>query len=145
MPRDRSTLGTPLGVDGPWLAAILDVLDGLHDLLEERLPAPTPARPVAEPAPAVEPKRATPVSEPAPARAPSDDEDDEPMKVAEPAPDGAPITPVDDLPAPPPRVGRGSSEQAWRRWAVTAGVDVDAARSRDDIVAACLRAGVISK
>jgi hypothetical protein len=136
--RDRSALGAPLGVDGPWLAAILGALDSLHELLAERLPAdgghPVP---VEEPAAPQRPHRATPVKEPAPAGPPKSD-DDGTTPVAEPAPDTAPIS------DPPPRVGRGASAAAWRAWAEIAGVAVTAAASRDDIIDACVRAGVLN-
>ncbi len=60
------------------------------------------------------------------------------VKVAEPAPDAPP------LPAPPPRAGRGSSAEAWRQWAESAGVAVQDDAGRDDIIAACEAAGVLT-
>ncbi|MFJ4356916.1 hypothetical protein ACIP25_11665 [Streptomyces massasporeus] len=44
----------------------------------------------------------------------------------------------------PSRSGRGSGAEAWRAFAESRGVAVDADMSRDDIVAACERAGVVS-
>lgn len=144
MVRERPRLGTPLGVDGPWLAAILNTLGDLYDLLDARLPQPVegdrePA-PVEEPAPATKPSKAVPIQEPAPAAPPGrDDEDEEgvPVEVTEPAPDPT------SLPDPPPRAGRGSSEQAWRAYAALVGVTTPDGAGRDDIIAACEAAGVI--
>jgi hypothetical protein len=143
--RQRPQLGTPFGTEGPWLAAILDVLGDVHDLLEQRLPqaqkgpvrvtepAPAPARPavvpVSEPAPDVPPDQAQPVTEPNP--------DDEPN------PDGTAAEPRRDLPEPPPRSGRGAGLKAWQRFADLAGVTYEPADSRDDVIAACELAGVI--
>lgn len=138
MGRKRPALGTPFGADGPWLAAILDVLHDMHDLIDERLPAAAkteegPVR-IAEPAPAGPPPAATPVSEPAPDDKP-EPEDDDPVEVAEPAP---------DLPPPPPAAGRGSSQTAWLAWARNAGVAVADDMARDDIIHACRTAGVLT-
>jgi hypothetical protein len=76
----------PMGADGPYLVAILDVLDNLHDLLAERLPprrgrasagsSDEPggdeqsdgAQPIEEPATPDPGPEATPIAEPAPAR-----------------------------------------------------------------------------
>jgi hypothetical protein len=44
----------------------------------------------------------------------------------------------------PSRSGRGSGAEAWRAFAESHGVAVDADMSRDDIIAACERAGVVS-
>ena len=135
MARERPTLGVPFGAEGPWLAAILDVLHDLHDLIDERWPRPAgqdgdgPVR-VSEPAPAGPPPRAVPVSEPAP---------DVPGEDVEPV-----TEPGSDLPYPPPRAGRGSSAAAWAVWAATAGVATSDGMSRDDIIAACVSAGVIN-
>lgn len=107
MTRDRSLLGSPAGLDGPWLAAMLDALDAIHDLLDRRLP-----------------REVTPVV-------------DEPIAISEPAPTGPP------LPAPPARAGRGASAEAWRDWAIRARVTVPDGASRADIIAACIRAGVL--
>jgi hypothetical protein len=121
MARQRPALAV-FGTDGPLLAAIVDALCDLHDLLDERLPAPSgaasggPVR-ISEPAPAVPPPNTTSVSEP--------------------APDSQP------LPEPPPRAGRGSSLPAWAGWATTAGVTVTDGMSRDDIITACQTAGVL--
>jgi hypothetical protein len=151
MVRERPRLGTPIGVDGPWLKAILDVLADLHDLLESRLPQPNkgggePA-PVAEPAPHHKPGKAVPIREPAPVAPPKrdDDEDDEggPVEVTEPAP--APSPDPEPLPPPPPRAGRGASEPAWRTYAELVGVTVPDGAGRDDIIAACEAAGVIER
>ncbi|MFI8853680.1 hypothetical protein ACIGW3_26290 [Streptomyces sp. NPDC053499] len=43
----------------------------------------------------------------------------------------------------PPRSGRGSGVDAWRAYAEAYGVAVDDEMSRDDVIAACERAGVI--
>jgi hypothetical protein len=143
MVRPRPRLGTPIGVDGPWLKAILDVLGDLLDLLDARLPARVedggPVR-VNEPAPQRKPSRAVPVREPAPAAPPERDgeEEGEPVEVTEPAP-----SPEPERPASPPRAGRGSSAPAWRAYAELVGVTVGDNDSRDDIIAACHRAGVI--
>lgn len=142
MARDRSTLGTPLGVDGPWLAAILEALDDIADLLRKQTPqgetvgnepneillGHAASEGPAEAAPAVVDSQA--------------DEDEpqaaaEPVKVSEPAPDNPP------LPEPPPRAGRGASAEAWQTWAGRAGVAVADGATRADIIAACERAGVL--
>jgi hypothetical protein len=144
MVRERPRLGTPLGVDGPWLKAILDVLGDLHDLLEERLPKPAGGGeplPASEPAPQDKPGKAVPVQEPAPVEAPTKDDDGddgEPVEVTELAPSD-----LEPLPQPPPRAGRGSSETAWRAYAELVGVSVPDGAGRDDIIAACEQAGVI--
>lgn len=74
MPFDRASLpATPFGTDGPFLAAILDRLDDIHDLLQRQA---QPARPddpagaadVSEPAPPAQPDGAVAVQEPAPKR-----------------------------------------------------------------------------
>lgn len=142
MPRTRPSLGTPFGTDGPWLAAIADVLGDLYDLIDERLPKPQQYEVTVaakQPAPDVAPK-AIPVSEPAP---------DIPGRPAGPVSEPAPDEPDDDeepdtLPAPPPRSGRGSGLPAWRAFADAAGVDYDDTDSRDDIIVACELAEVIS-
>lgn len=135
MVRERPALGTPFGADGPWLAEIVNVLADIHDLLAERLPVQYvkgggPVR-ISEPAPAGPPPKVVPVSEPAPDGPP--EEDDE--QVTEPSP---------DLPEPPPRAGRGSSLAAWTTWAGRAHVTVTDGMSRDDIIDACITAGVLS-
>lgn len=147
MGRVRPNLGTPFGADGPWLAALLDAVSDLYDLLDARLPHPAEAdgggpasavQPVAEPAPDSAPDRVVPVSEPEPARPPEPDDDEKPVR--EPADE----TPAESsLPPPPPRSGRGSSEAAWRAWADLAKVRTSPDDRRDDIIDACIRAGVI--
>lgn len=104
--------------DGPVLVAIHDVLQDLYDLLDERLPEPWAKGPVPvkEPAPAGPPRTAVPVSEPAP-----------------------------DLPEPPPRAGRGSSLPAWHTWAVLAGVTLTEDMTRDQIIGACIDAGILAE
>lgn len=135
MVRERPAVHA-FGVDGPILAAILDVLGDIHDLLDARLPKPdgggggVPVR-ISEPAPAEQPPGTVPVSEPAP-DGPTGDDD---KPVAEPAP---------DLPEPPPRAGRGSSLAAWQAWASAVGVGVDDDMTRDQIIDACVTAGVLS-
>ena len=145
MVRERPRLGIPFGTDGPWLAAILDVLGDLYDLLDARLPQPEqggePVR-VEEPAPPVKPGKAVPIQEPAPTGPPERDDEDEdggPVEVTEPA---APVDP-EPLPAPPPRAGRGSSLPAWQAFADLAQVTYIADDRRDDIIDACVAAGVI--
>ncbi|GAA0494821.1 hypothetical protein Ade02nite_19660 [Paractinoplanes deccanensis] len=141
MARQRPSLGTPFGTDGPWLQAIVDALGDIHDLLDARLPqrvgveAPVEAT---EPAPDSPPVTAVPVSEPAPDRAPA-----KPEPVKEPDPDDEPV-PGLVLPPPPPRSGRGSGLPAWQAWADLARVEYDEDASRDDVIAACELAGVIS-
>lgn len=151
MGRVRPNLGVPFGTDGPWLAALMDVVSDLYDLLDARLPAPAsadgggsasagPVR-ISEPAPERRPdKKATPVSEPAADEppAPDDDTDDELVEVTEPAPDDRP-----SLPPPPPRRGKGSGLDAWQAFANVAKVKYPPDASRDDIADACERAGVI--
>ena len=138
MPRARPSLGAPFGVEGPWLAEIVNVLSDLHDLLDARLPQPQadaekgPVR-ISEPAPDRPP--AEPVSEPAP-DGPPETIDDEPEPVTEPAP---------DLPQPPPRTGHGSGLKAWQAFADAAGVTYPAEASRADIIAVCERTGVIAE
>jgi hypothetical protein len=48
-----------------------------------------------------------------------------------------------DVPEPS-RSGRGSGLEAWRVFAESRGVATDSDMSRDDIIAACERAGVVS-
>lgn len=43
----------------------------------------------------------------------------------------------------PPRSGRGSGIDAWRRFAEKNGVEYDTHASREEIIAACEQAGVI--
>ncbi|GGM27099.1 hypothetical protein GCM10011608_09860 [Micromonospora sonchi] len=138
-------MGTPFGTDGPWLAAILDTLGDIADMLDARLPAAAsadgggPGRPVpvSEPAPESRPKReAVPVSEPDPDKPDDEDDDGEPVKVTEPAP---------SLPPSPPRSGKGSGLDAWQAYANVAGVSYPADASRADIIAACVDAGVIDR
>lgn len=147
MSRPRPALGTPFGADGPWLAAILDVLNDLHDLLDDRLSkadaSGEPVR-VEEPAPQSEPVTAVPVQEPAPVRAPDvpDPDEDEDnaglVEVTEPDPAAEKV-----LPPPPPRAGRGSGLDPWRAFADDVKVPYSPNDGRDDIIAACVRAGVI--
>lgn len=132
MAQSRPELGTPVGVEGPWLAAILGVLDDIADTLRDRLPSPAmgggqPA-PVAEPAAPEASGAARPVREPAPVVPP---EDSGPAEAAPP-------------PSAPPRAGRGSSLDAWRGYADAVGVTYPADAGRDDIIAACARAGVLT-
>ncbi|MFG1659074.1 hypothetical protein ACGFIY_21330 [Micromonospora chersina] len=86
---------------------------------------PDKARPVDEPAESIPPGGARPVSEPAPRRAPRRGDDHA------------------SLPPPPPRAGKGSGKEAWSSFANIAKVPVPDRASRDDIIAACVRAGVI--
>lgn len=81
-----------------------------------------------------------------------------PVKVQEPAPDSAPsvggkaevkkaaepaaVQPK-ALAEAPARQGRGSSVEAWAAWAAQAGVAVPDGATRNDIIAACVRAGVL--
>lgn len=53
-----------------------------------------------------------------------------------------PTTASSSTDGPPPKAGRGSSEDAWRSYAAANDVDVSGAEGRDDIVAACEAAGV---
>lgn len=152
MGRVRPNLGVPFGTDGPWLAALMDVVSDLYDLLDARLPAPAPADGgerasagpvrISEPAPDRRPQReATPVSEPGVDKPPAVDEDDtdgDAVEVTEPAPDDRP-----SLPPPPPRRGKGSGIDAWQAFANLAKVKYGPDASRDDIADACERAGVI--
>lgn len=134
----RPQLGTPFGTDGPWLAAILDVLHDLHDLLDERLPqAARTVRPVSEPAPDDRPTTAVPMSEPAPDEPPADE-----PPAAEPAPDDEP-EPEEEVLEPPPRAGRGSGMSEWQAFARLAEVVYPDGATRADIIAACVKAGVI--
>lgn len=145
MSRARPNLGTPYGADGPWLAAILDTLGDIADMLDARLPAAASADgggpgagrlvSVSEPAPGGKPAwKVKPVSEPAPA-GPADEDDAGPVEVAEPV--------KASLPPPPPRSGRGSGLDAWQAYANLAGVTYTANDKRDDIIAACVAARVI--
>jgi hypothetical protein len=76
MSRERHLPAAPMGTDGPYLVAILDVLDDLHTLLRDRLPQPPAdpgdeaAQPIREPAPDEAPPAAIAVTEPAPDVAP---------------------------------------------------------------------------
>lgn len=175
MARSRPPL-QPFTADGPILVAILNVLDDLHDLIDERFPKQEPVRgtqvmatqmasgyeppsmsldlaspdpaadgsatKVTEPAPGERPGKAVPVSEPAPDVAPG-----KAVPVEEPDPDdayaGQPPEPA--LPDPPPRAGRGSSLTAWQAWADLAQVGYDGNASRDDVIAACVEAGVLAE
>ncbi len=113
-------LGSPTSGDGIVLSAILGRLDDIYKLLDDRLPQPTELQ--------VE------VTVP------------ELRKVQEPAPEVPPavveqVTESDD-PAPPRGGPRGSTE-AWLAWAQRRGVDVEPFQSRNQIIAACQRAGVL--
>jgi hypothetical protein len=44
----------------------------------------------------------------------------------------------------PARSGKGSGLEAWRSFAESRGVGLDSGMSRDDIIAACEQAGVVS-
>lgn len=142
MARDRQLPPAPFGPDGPYLSAILTVLDEIADTVAEirdqqsggrNVEPEGDAEPVAEP---TEPVMATPrkVQEPAPALPPLPE-------------DGEGGGTVDAEPAPtaphPPRAGRGSSAEAWRAWATNAGVALVGVDTRDDIIAACELAGVL--
>ncbi len=121
-------LGAPFGTDGPWLAAILDVLGDLHDLIAARLPAP-----VSEPDPTEAPPSVVPVKEPAP--------DVPAPPSAEPGGNEDGVRPP--LPPAPPRAGRGSGLDAWQAFAAAAQVPYPEGASRADIITACEQAGVI--
>jgi hypothetical protein len=132
-------------VDGPWLDAILTVLHDVHDLLDARLPsleqAPERGR---EPAPEPpETRQVVPVSEPAPDRPPTHAE-----PVTRPGPDRVPEDDGEaeggNLPPEPPRTGHGSAAKNWRPFAAAAGVTCPDGASRNDIIAACIAAGVIA-
>jgi hypothetical protein len=138
--RQRPTLGTPFGADGPWLQAIVDALGDLHDLIDERLPQQEGPVPVAEPAPTAKPETTVPVSEPAPDGPP---EKADPVEEPDPADDPDKPDDQQQLPEPPPHAGRGSSTAAWSEWATAVGVTVTDGMTRDDIITACRNAGVI--
>ena len=121
---ERALPAVPLGPDGPYLAAILGVLDDIHRMLAARF-GTDPAE-VREPA-------AVPVKEPAPVGPPR--RDTEPVEEPAPAPARGPD--------PPPRTGRGSGLQAWADFAAELGVTYPTSASRDDIIAACQAANVI--
>lgn len=157
MGRTRPSLGTPFGTDGPWLAALLDVMHDVYDLIDARLPQPAetggeggrPVR-VTEPAPDRPPVPARPVTEPAPDNTP-DGEDDDVVPVTEPAPDETSSSEADEPgpePSPglpePPRKGKGASQHAWLAFARANRVDVPDTTTRADIIAACVAAGVIA-
>ena len=146
MTRDR-WLPTPDTATAEYVAALLDAVSELTNLLDARLPAPAsadggePGRPVkvTEPAPDRRPDvEAVPVSEPADDKPPADD-DDEPVEVTEPAPDDRPLS----LPPPPPRHGKGSGLDAWQAFANVAKVPYPAGAGRNDIIDACVAANVI--
>lgn len=61
-----------------------------------------------------------------------------PVKVSEPAPDRPP------LPEPPPRAGRGASAELWQTWAENAGLTIPDGATRNDIIAACEKAGILN-
>lgn len=50
--------------------------------------------------------------------------------------ESAPEREAADALTPPPRYGKGSSEEAWRDYAEALGVDVSGAASRGDVIAA---------
>lgn len=52
-----------------------------------------------------------------------------------PAASAAPAAPAASATSEPPRAGRGSSEDAWREYATSLGIDVPADAGRDDIIA----------
>lgn len=135
MARERHRLGTPFTADGPWLAALLDALNDVYDLLDARLPRPGEAgRPVKveEPGPSEAPPVVVPVSEPAPHTPPSSPKPaEEPDKTDDPEEDAPAVSPE-----PPPRAGRGSSLKAWQAFADSLGVDYPADGTRDDVIAA---------
>ncbi|MFJ9740819.1 hypothetical protein [Streptomyces sp. NPDC101166] len=65
---------------------------------------------------------------------------------------GASSTGIEDSPSPetsgevpePARSGRGSGADAWRAFAESKGVTVDSGMTRDEIIAACEQASVVS-
>lgn len=111
----RSDLGAPAGLDGPWLAAILDVLDDMSKTLVD-----------------IRDQQGGAAFR-------------EPVKIQEPAPDLPPHVEAATAVAPPARAGRGASADAWRAWADHANVTVPDGASRADIIAACEQAGVLAK
>lgn len=138
MGEGRAHLPQPFTADGPFLLAILDRLDDIHALLADRLPVPNGGEPVEvqEPAPPAGPPGAVPVSEPAPVGPPAGGEDAEPVEVEEEDPEPA-------RPEPPRRAGAGSGRTAWAEYAQRVGVEYPDRASRDEIIAACVAAGVI--
>ncbi len=115
-------LGSPTSGDGIVLSAILGRLDDILKVLETMAPKESVVsfdqselRKVQEPAPDVPPAVVEQVSEPVP----------------------------DDDPAPPRGGPRGSTE-VWADWAGRRGVLVEPGQSRNQIIAACQRAGVLS-
>lgn len=59
-----------------------------------------------------------------------------------------PLLPEEELvdapaPTPPPRAGAGSGLVAWQRYAAAVGVVVSSGASRDQVIAACERAGAL--
>ncbi|QKW15375.1 hypothetical protein [Verrucosispora sp. NA02020] len=80
------------------------------------------------------------MSEPEPDSKPDADDESEPVQ--EPAPDPEPES-NPALPPPPPRRGRGSGIDSWQAWANIAKVPYDPDDGRNDIIDACIRAGVL--
>jgi hypothetical protein len=121
------------------LGDLVSAVGDVQRLLRDRLPSPVRVEPVTGMVRLTEPDqpgRPEPVrlTEPAPAEAPTVEPDPEP-DVSAPA--------VRDLPPVPPRAGRGSSLPIWQGFADAAKVPYGSDDKRDDIVAACERAGVI--
>jgi len=108
----------------------------VHDAASERS-----WREVREPQPASPPPaRQVEVHEPAPPPTPPPEE-----PAPNPGSDPAAVpTAGGGRPDSPPRAGRGSGLDVWRQWADQVGVAYPAEGRRDDIVAACVAAGVIA-
>lgn len=123
MTRQRISVSA-VGMDGPALVAILDTLQDLHELIDQRFPAGRETRDEDAVVRLTEPATAPPEPEP---------EQLEPER-PEPAP---------ELPEPPPRAGRGSGLTAWQAYADQTSVTYPADATRDDIITACRDAGVI--
>lgn len=71
-----------------------------------------------------------------------DDPETEPAGPATPEVGGGEVTDPVDAPKPPPLSGKGSSEKAWREYALSVGVHVDEANDRSEVIATIEAAGV---
>jgi hypothetical protein len=123
------------------LGELLSAVGDVHQLLRDRLPSSEREGPVTGTVRLTEPA--------VPAAAPPVEPEPEPVRLVEPARPADPIPvepePAGPRPTPPPRSGKGSGLGPWRVFADHDEVQVPYTPddSRDDIIAACERAGVL--
>lgn len=135
LPKPRTDADEYAAAQYDRLGELLNVVGDLAQVLRDRLPQLQRGEPVTGSIRLTEP--ATPV--PLPAEGAS-------TQLVEPAPSDGPMLAepesVEARPTPP-RSGRGSGLDPWRTFADLHQVQYAPEASRDDIIAACVRAGLI--